>query len=189
MHSTINVMKNLLFTLLLLSIATSTANSQSYFTDSGTAIFHSKVPLHTFSGTSENLTGLINLEDKTVDFYLDLATLDTGNGKRDKDMRLTLDVENHPFGEFFGKLVSEFDPTNTSPQTAIVEGVFKIHGNQKDVRIEGELIPNGNQITLKADWILRLEDYEIVPPSLLFVKVDQEQEIELNAVLTLRDES
>ena len=71
----------------MMLFAVNTVTAQSYFTDAGTAIFHSKVPLHSFSGTSENLTGLINLDDKTVDFYLDLATLDTGNGKRDKDLR------------------------------------------------------------------------------------------------------
>jgi polyisoprenoid-binding protein YceI len=182
-------MKKLLYTLLIALFANAIGYSQSYYTESGTAVFHSKVPLHTFSGSSENLTGLINLEDKTVDFYLDLATLDTGNGKRDKDMRLTLDVENHPFGEFFGTLVSDFDPLFEDAQPAIVEGTFKIHGNEQEVRIEGELTRNGDEIFLNAGWILRLEDYDIVPPSLLFVKVDQEQEIEIEAVLTLRTDS
>ncbi len=182
-------MKSSFLTILLALFAVSISNAQSYYTESGTAVFHSKVPLHSFTGTSENLTGLINLDNGTVDFYLDLATLDTGNGKRDKDMKLTLDVENHPFGEFFGKLVSDFDATKSGPQTAIVEGTFKIHGNQQDVRIEGELSKGGDQIRLNASWILRLEDYDIVPPSLLFVKVDQEQEIEINAVLSLQSES
>ncbi len=182
-------MKKTVLTILFLLLSVTNNFAQSYYTDSGTAIFHSKVPLHSFTGTSESLTGLINLEDNTVDFYLDLATLDTGNGKRDKDMRLTLDVENHPFGEFFGQLVSEFDPSSIEPQAAIVEGKFKIHGNEQDVRIEGELTKNGDEIILNAGWILRLEDYEIVPPSLLFVKVDQEQEIEIQAVLKLNSDS
>ena len=187
--TTKGTMKKLILTFLFILIVASQGFAQSYFTETGTAIFHSKVPLHTFSGSSENLTGLINLDDNTVDFYLDLATLDTGNGKRDKDMRLTLDVENHPFGEFFGQLVSEFDPSIIEPQAAIVEGKFKIHGNEQDVRIEGELTKNGDEIILNAGWILRLEDYEIVPPSLLFVKVDQEQEIEIEAVLKLNSDS
>lgn len=182
-------MKKLISITLFTLFSVTLSYSQSYFTENGIAVFHSKVPLHTFSGTSENLTGLINLEDGTVDFYLDLATLDTGNGKRDKDMRLTLDVENHPFGEFFGKLISDFDPTLEGPQIAIVEGVFKIHGNEQEVRIEGELTKNGDNVHLKACWILRLEDYDIVPPSLLFVKVDQEQEIEIEAVLSLHSDS
>lgn len=175
--------------LVLFAIAYTQGYSQSYFTDSGTAIFHSKVPLHTFSGTSEKLTGLIDLEKGTVDFYLDLATLDTGNGKRDKDMRLTLDTENHPFGEFFGKITTEFDIDLEEAQDVVVEGIFKIHGKEQNVQVKGQLTPDGDQLTLKAGWILRLEDYEIEPPKLLFIKVDQEQEIEINALLKIKNES
>ncbi len=181
-------MKKLILTAFLLTISIH-GYSQSYFTDSGTVVFHSKVPLHTFSGTSENLTGLIDLEKRTVDFYLDLATLDTGNGKRDKDMRLTLDTENHPFGEFFGKITSEFNPDLEEAQDVTVEGVFKIHGKEQNIEVTGKLTPEGDQLNLTAGWILKLEDYEIEPPKLLFIKVDQEQEIEINAVLKIRGES
>lgn len=180
------MMRKLLPLLFLIGFATN-AFSQSFYTETGTAVFHSRVPLHTFSGSSENLVGLINLNDSTIDFYLDLETLDTGNGKRDKDMLLTLDVKKHPFGEFFGKLTSDFDVDLQQQQDVTVEGVFKIHGKEQNVEISGTLTPEGNTLKLTAGWILKLEDYEIEPPSLLFIKVDQEQEIEINAVLTIKE--
>lgn len=161
--------------------------AQSFYTEEGTAIFYSKVPLHSFSGTSNTLTGLINLADSTVDFYLDLETLDTGNGKRDKDMKLTLDTKNHPYGEFFGKLTSDFDQNSMVEQEVTVEGVFKIHGKEKEVLVEGTLRPDGEALHLKASWILNLDDYNIVPPKLLFIKVDQAQEIEINAILAIKE--
>lgn len=179
-------MKKLLGIIFWTSLAVS-GFSQSFYSETGTAIFYSKVPLHTFSGTSNTLTGLINLDDSTVDFFLDLETLDTGNGKRDKDMKLTLDTKNYPYGEFFGKLTSEFDPNNPVDQEVVVEGMFKIHGKEKEVTVTGTLKPDGETLHLKASWILRLEDYEIVPPKLLFIKVDQEQEIEINAILTIKE--
>lgn len=179
-------MKKLLPILFLIGFTANTF-SQSFYTETGTAVFYSKVPLHSFSGTSENLVGLINLDDSSIDFYLDLETLDTGNGKRDKDMLLTLDVEKYPFGEFFGKMTSDFDIDLQQEQDVTVEGVFKIHGNEQDVVISGTLTPEGNTVKLTAGWILKLEDYEIEPPSLLFIKVDQEQEIEINAVLTIKE--
>lgn len=181
-------MKKVLFTILSLAFSIS-GYSQSYFTDSGTAIFHSKVPLHTFSGSSENLTGLIDLENRTVDFYIDLETLDTGNGKRDKDMRLTLETEKYPFAEFFGEITSDFIPSLQETQDVTVEGVFKIHGKEQNIVVNGQLTPDGDQIKLTAGWILLLEDYEIEPPKLLFIKVDQEQEIELKATLTIKEDS
>lgn len=176
-------MKSLLYILLFIVFVNGSLVAQSYQTENGEAIFHSKVPLHTFSGTSKKLQGLINLDEKTVDFYLDLATLDTGNGKRDKDMRSTLDVDKHPFGEFFGKLVSDFDAGSTEVQEVKVKGNFKIHGVEKEVEVEGTLQQTSEGLKLYATWILRLEDYDIVPPKLLFIKVDQEQEIEINAIL------
>lgn len=164
------------------------ASAQSFYTETGTAIFYSEVPMHDFEGTSENLTGLIDLDKNIVDFYLDLATLDTGNGKRDKDMRLTLEVEDYPYGEFTGELISNFDSDSEIEQEVTVKGTFKIHGEEQDVEIKGTLTPQGESLVLHASWILRLEDYKIKPPQVLFLKVDQEQEIEIKAVLNKRSE-
>tara|TARA_R110002096_G_scaffold231766_7_gene421527 strand:- start:18407 stop:18952 length:546 start_codon:yes stop_codon:yes gene_type:complete len=158
--------------------------AQVYKTDSGTAVFISKVPLHSFDGKSNYLNGAINLSSKTVDFYIDLETLDTGNGKRDKDMRLTLETKTFPFAEFYGKLVSNFDSTSNKEQPVKVEGFFKIHGKEKEVTIEGSLQKVDKNLALKANWILNLIDYDIIPPSLLILKVDEEQEINISAILT-----
>ncbi|HBX65734.1 MAG TPA: YceI family protein, partial [Balneolaceae bacterium] len=176
-------MKKVITTLLFLLIYANIANAQEYMTDSGTAIFHSEVPLHTFTGSSDFLTGLVNLEDGTVDFYLDLTTLDTGIQKRDRDMKETLETEKFPFAEFFGSLATDFNPDDTSEQPVKVTGDFKIHGVSREVTIDGtlQMTPEGLMVT--ANWVLELEDYDIVPPSLLFVKVDQEQKIEIEALL------
>jgi polyisoprenoid-binding protein YceI len=180
-------MKKLLYTILFLCTGITASHAQEYMTDSGTAIFHSEVPLHSFSGTSNFLTGLINLEDGTVDFYLDLTTLDTGIEKRDRDMKETLETEKFPFAEFFGSLSSEFNPDDSSEQSVKVKGDFKIHGVSREVEIEGTLQKKPDGILLKANWVLLLEDYDIIPPKLLFVKVDQEQKIEIEALLKPTD--
>ena len=168
---------------MLCMVVATPATAQKFGTENGTAEFTSKVPLHTFTGTSSNLFGLLNLEDATVDFYLDLETLKTGNRKRDKDMRITLDTKQHPFAEFYGKLASEFNPDKNEAQPARVVGKFTIHGVSQEVEIEGELHPTNEGLKLTANWKLNLEDYEIVPPSLLIVKVDEVQEIQIDALL------
>ena len=157
--------------------------TQSYYTENGTAIFHSQVPMHSFSGESQFLTGKINLNTGIVDFYLDLTTLETGIAKRDRDMRETLETDKYPFAEFYGELASPFDPDSAGPQEVKVEGTFKIHGVEKDTSYTGTLHMQPEGLHISADWVLRLEDYDIEPPSLLFVKVDQEQKIEINALL------
>ncbi len=176
-------MKKLILFILLSFLPLFALKAQSYKTESGKAVFISKVPLHTFEGSSDKLVGLIDLDDNTVDFYLDLETLDTGNGKRDRDMRLTLETKKYPFAEFFGKLTSGFDPCSPEVQPVTAKGTFKIHGKEQEIEVDGELQMTEEGLQLKAGWILNLEDYDIKPPRLLIIKVDEEQEIKIEALL------
>lgn len=176
-------MKKIIYTLLFIVAVSSNLKAQSFMTENGKATFYSEVPLHTFSGTSDHLTGMINLESNVVDFYLDLTTLDSGIQKRDRDMRETLETNKYPFAEFYGKIISDFDPNTAAIQNVLVKGSFKIHGVEKETEFSGTLEMTSKGLLLNANWILRLEDYDIVPPSLLFVKVDQEQKIEIEALL------
>lgn len=159
------------------------ADAQAFNTESGTAKFHSKVPLHTFTGSSDHLTGRINLADSTVDFYIDLNTLDTGISKRDKDMRSTLETDEYPFAEFYGKLISGFEPDIENPQEVTVRGEFTIHGISRELEVEGTLQPVEDGLSLTAAWTLDIEDYDIEPPGILFYRVNENQDIEIEAHL------
>ncbi|MBO6574481.1 MAG: YceI family protein [Rhodothermales bacterium] len=171
-----------LITLLAALVLVAPVAAQSFLTETGHAEFESSVPLHSFVGESDALVGRISLPDSTVDFYLDLETLDTGIRKRDKDMRKTLKTDEFPFAEFFGKLTSDFDPAG-GVQDVSVEGTFTIHGVSRPLTVEGTLEPTADGMVLNAAWVLNLDDYDIKPPSLLIVKVDPQQKIQISALL------
>lgn len=158
--------------------------AQQYMTEEGHAEFHSEVPLHSFTGESDHLVGSIDLSDSTVDFYVDLETFDTGISKRDKDMRETLKTDEYPFAEFFGKLVSDFDIDDSSTQPATVQGEFTIHGVTREVEIDGTLQKTSEGLKVEASWAVDIEDYDIEPPGILFYRVNETQDIEIEAVLT-----
>lgn len=163
--------------------AQETGNDVVYYSDSGYAEFASSVPLHSFTGESDHLTGMIDLRENLVDFYLDLNTLETGIGKRDRDMYQTLNADDHPFAEFTGTLETPFNPDSSGQQVARVSGDFTINGNTREVMIEGTLQPQNGGLILNASWELRLEDYDIEAPGILFYRVDEVQEIEIRATL------
>ncbi|MCB0717944.1 MAG: YceI family protein [Bacteroidetes bacterium] len=158
-------------------------SASEFMTEAGHVEFLSNVPLHSFVGQSDRLTGRVSLADSTVDFFVDLGTLRTGNGKRDKDMRKTLNTEDYPFAEFFGKLISPFDPSISQAQPASVEGVFKIHGHEKRMRIDGELRMADGTLTVSAKWDVSLDDFDINPPRLLIMKVEDVQHVSISATL------
>jgi len=159
------------------------SQAQVFKTESGHAEFKSTVPLHSFTGTSDHLVGRISLADSTVDFYLDVNTLETGISKRDRDMLETPEAEEYPFAEFYGTLGPGFDPQKDETQKVTVEGKFTIHGVSKDVVIEGTLRKTKEGLVVKASWTLNMTDYNIKPPGILFYRVSEKIDISIDATL------
>lgn len=168
----------------LISIITIDAQAQQFMADDGYVEFVSTAPLLEFKGVSDNLTGLIDLDTKMIDFYVDLNTLETGIRRRDRDMRNSyLETDTFPFAEFTGELISEFDPDLTETQRALASGTFQIHGVEREIEVEGTLTPNGDSLQLEASWVVRLEDYNITRPRVLFYELAEEQTVNISITL------
>jgi polyisoprenoid-binding protein YceI len=157
--------------------------AQKYQTDDGYAQFHSSVPLHTFTGESDFLNGLIDFDQNLVDFYLDLSTLKTGNSRRDRDMYRTLNIDQYPFAEFTGSIISEYNPDLAEEQPVTVSGEFTLNGITVQKEFDGAIERNGRSIIVKAKWVQKLTDHQIEPPGILFYRVRDEMDIEIRAEL------
>lgn len=177
----------LLLGTILLSSTPKKAYGQSFLTKSGHVEFDSSVPLHSFTGTSDRLVGKITLSDSTVDFYVDVHTLETGIGKRDRDMLGTLEADQYPFAEFYGKIISDFNSKSTEPQDITVQGSFKIHGVSNEVVVSGTLQRTSNGLKAEAQWTLNMKDYNIEPPGILFYRVSEEIQVSISATLQPQD--
>ncbi|HEX6982243.1 MAG TPA: YceI family protein [Balneolaceae bacterium] len=152
-------------------------------TKSGHVEFDSTVPLHSFTGTSDRLVGKINLSDSTVDFYIDIHTLKTGIGMRDEDMLETMEAEKYPFAEFYGKLITDFNPELEEPQEVTVKGDMTVHGVTNPVEITGTLQKTDEGLQVKADWTLNMKDYSIKPPGILFYRVSEKIDVSISATM------
>jgi polyisoprenoid-binding protein YceI len=158
--------------------------AQVYTSSDGYVEFISTAPLNEFKGTSDHLTGLINLNKNLVDFYVDLNTIDTGIEKRNRDMRTTyLNTDQYPFAEFTGELVSSFDVDKMESQEVTVSGMFKLHGVERQIEVDGTLEPTEGGLQLDASWIVLLKDYNIDRPGILFYELAEEQEINISILL------
>lgn len=161
------------------------ALGQEFLTKNGEVTFLSKAPLNEFEGKSNVLNGLIDLDKNLLDFFIDLNTLKTGIGLRDSHMRENyLETDKYPFAEFTGKLekipelmLGEKMPTKAS-------GTFKIHGVERQIEVSGFLtkIQNG-MIELESSFDIRLSDYKIPIPKLVFYELAEEQKVTIKATL------
>ena len=158
--------------------------AQAFTATDGYVAFTSRAPLLEFQGKSNQLAGLVDLDQNLLDFYVDLTTIDTGIRLRNKHMNDSyLETDKFPFAEFTGMLSGLPDLTLSAPQPAVAEGTFTIHGVSREIRVEGtlEAVPEGLQ--LNAAWTVLLDDYNIRRPKVVFYELAEEQEVEISILL------
>lgn len=172
--------------LLFQSLTAEKGSAQSttvYYTENGFAEFTSRAPMLTFTGTSEKLTGLIDLEQNLLDFYLDLETLDTGIRLRNKHMRDSyLETEQFPYAEFRGRLKELPDFSVSDTVSVIAVGQFNVHGVEQPLEVPGKLIRTKNGLELVASWTLKLPDFNIDVPKVVFYELSETQEVRISGL-------
>lgn len=145
--------------------------------------FTSEVIVLTFDGTTEKIDGYFYWEGDEVlpegtqmHFEVDLNSIKTGIGKRDRDMRDVLETRKWPFTKFDGTLVS-VQPIDSIPNAYHVtaKGKMFLHGVEREIEVPGTIALTRARMHVEADFMLRLKEYDIEAPSLAaFVKVSQE---------------
>ena len=180
-------MKNLIVFFLFLYVLTISreAFAQVYKTEGGNVEFLSKAPLNEFTGKSEKLNGLIDLEKNDLDFFIDLNTLKTGIGLRDRHMRENyLETKKYPFAEFVGKIKEKVSIKTGESKEVTAIGKFKIHGIEKEISVPGRITANSsNEIKLEASFKVLLSDYKIDIPKVVFYELAEEQTVSISAIL------
>ncbi|SEJ56818.1 Polyisoprenoid-binding protein YceI [Cyclobacterium xiamenense] len=177
------------FLSLILLLLASEANAQRYQTEAGEVVFLSTAALNEFTGESSQLNGLLDLESGLIDFYIDLNTLDTGIGLRDRHMRDNyLETKKYPFAEFSGNLEKSGPLELNEPLEVQARGTFTLHGKEKSMTITGTLTQlSASEILLETGFEVVLGDFDIEIPKLMFYELSETQTVTIQARLKKTD--
>lgn len=159
-------------------------------------VFVSKASVESFQGKTSRLIGTIDVDpakfgdSATVHFEVDLASLDTGIGKRNQHMRENhLETAKYPKAAFEGVAVRGPEggalPAG-KPTLLDVEGTFTLHGVSRRIwiRVETTYTPagSGGKIAFRTTFPVSLADYAISRPQFLFLKLADTQEVRVSGV-------
>lgn len=154
--------------------------------------FTSSVTVLTFDGTTDKVDGYLYWEGEEmfkeksqVYIEVDLNSVETGIGKRDRDMRDVLNTAEHPATTFTGTF------SNATPVEGMenawdvtVEGKFSVNGVERDISVPGKITKEDGSLHVVADFMILLDDYNIEAPSIAaFIKVAQEIKLHLDFYL------
>lgn len=178
-------MKRLWYLFFLIFVFPLKVYCQEYKTETGKVEFLSKASLNEFTGKSSNLNGLVDLDKNMLDFYVDLNTLDTGIGLRDRHMRENyLETKKYPYAEFTGKIAPEINLSKGESRTVTAKGKFKIHGVEKEIEVSGRLsVMSDTELRLEAEFTIMLSDFNIDIPKVVFYELAEEQLVTIKAIL------
>ena len=119
--------------------------------------------------------------------FVDLASLDTGIGKRNQHMRDNhLETDKYPKATFVGATVLEPKGTTLAPGKPVAfecEGDFTLHGVTKRLRASVEVtLRDERTLAFKTSFKVPLADYKIDRPKFLFLKLGEVQDVTVEGV-------
>lgn len=159
--------------------------------------FSSSTPVLDFDGITSEIDGYIYWEgadlfgkNNELYFEVDLNSIETGIGKRDRDMREdVLEIDKWPKTSFRGSIV-KVQSIGSNIFEVVSKGLIFIHGHKKDLEIKAKIMIGDSTMNIKCDFSVFLKDYEIEAPSLLaFIKVADEIKLYLDFQLIKITES
>jgi polyisoprenoid-binding protein YceI len=154
---------------------------------SGTLSFDGHATVGDFTGTTTAVTGEMAGGESlaAVRGWVEspVKTLDTGDGKRDKDLNKSMESNKHPTMRFE---VTGVTPKGTPADSAAVQlqGKLTLHGVTRDVTLPGRVWKDGNVLRLRSDFPLDLSDYEIGGLTKLLGMLRMQEGIEVHVDLT-----
>jgi len=159
-------------------------------------VFTSKAITEEFQGRTDQMTGSIVVDPAgvgdsiLVHIEVDLASLDSGLGKRDQHMRDNhLETKKYPKAVFDGATVTGGDGaalTADDPATFEVEGSFTLHGVTRRLHTTVEVrLKDPGTLEFKTDFPVALADHNISRPKFLFLKLAEVQQVSVTGTATL----
>ena len=177
-------MKNKLF-LLVFYLFTTVCLSQKYYTDSGITEFDgSKAAFEPIKAKNESSISIFDIDDGKIAALIKISEFNFRLGLMQEHFNENyLESNIYPTSTFEGS-IENFDKISLDDtlHEISIKGTLTIKGESNEILAVGFLKKNNNKIELKSSFSIKLSEYKIKIPRVVFKKIDEEVKINLNYV-------
>lgn len=167
--------------------------AQEFHVDTGAenrVTFRSRAAIEEFEGVTNRIDGYVLLDGDGVRpgttfagarlyFEVDLASLDTGIGLRNRHMRENyLEVEDHPYATFGGTV--DAIVVDGAGFRVTSQGTFAVHGVEQSRSLECGIRSDGDGWRVSCSFQVNLTDHDIEIPKIMFLKLAEDIGLELD---------
>ena len=159
---------------------------QLYRITEGRIHFKSEAPLELIEASSTKLKGLIKTEDQTFAFSVANESFKGFNSalQREHFNENYMESARFPNCTFSGKIIEPVDFTKNGTHTVRAKGKLSVHGIDVERIIKSTLTINNGEIKVQSSFIVPLQEHNITIPKVVYQKIAEEINVEINATLT-----
>lgn len=145
----------------------------------------SEAPLEVIKAWSNKLKGMLDIENRTFAWTVDVATFVGFNSplQREHFNENYLETSKFPRATFQGKIIEDIDLSRDGTQTVRAKGILTVHGVQQERILKGQLERKGDKIRIKAQFTVPLADHGIEIPRVVYQKIAEEITVTVDAPL------
>ncbi len=170
-----------LITSIVFLFSTTQLFAQQYLANNGEISFFSEAPMEDIYAVNKEVSAVYDAKTNDLVFQLEINDFVFPKSLMQEHFNENyLESDIYPKSIFSGKVISQ------DGKNAIVEGDLTIHGKTNKIKAEGILQQEKKVINISAEFIVKLEDYDIKIPTIVMYKIAEEIEVKVNIGLKER---
>jgi len=165
----------LLFLLLLFVYLS--ANSQKYSLEKSSVSFFSEAPIENISAQNSKTSSLLNAISGEVVFSIPIKEFKFNKSLMQEHFNEKyMESDKYPKAIFQGKFLN-FNLNEKGEQNVRALGKLTMHGVTREIDVQGTVEIGSNQLLARANFLIKLKDYKIKIPQLLWNNIAQEVKV------------
>lgn len=151
--------------------------AQKYVVEKSMISFYSHAAIEDISAKNEKIASIFNAATGEIVFSIPVSEFQFAKSLMQEHFNEKyMESDKYPKASFQG-VIAGYDASAKGAQQLKAKGKLTVHGVTKDVEIPGTLEKQGDKLSLKAKFIIKLEDYNITRPQLLWKNIAEQVEV------------
>jgi polyisoprenoid-binding protein YceI len=167
--------------IIVLTLMSITCEAQKYAAEKSEITFFSEAPMENIHARNKKSVALLDLSSGQLVFSAPVNAFQFEKGLMEEHFNEKyMETHKYPKSTFQGSIMN-FNPGKTGVQQVTAKGKLDLHGVTKEIEVPGTAeITSDKKIVIKTSFNVRLKDYNISIPQLLWQNIAEQVEVKLD---------
>ena len=148
------------------------SKAQLFMTTNGEVSIFSKTPMENIDAVNKSVSSIINTATNEVAVQMRITNFVFPNKLMQEHFNENyLESEKFPSATFKGKIKETVDLTVAGTYPITASGTATIHGVTRPIDLKGTIISTGTSLALTCAFEVKLVDYKVDIPKIVFAKI------------------